>query len=130
MNGDYLNCDNKMMAVKVEHDACCSNDNNNDINVINNNEVDEIKSKFKFENNVKCKNKCFNLVDKWINKAIVRVPTGDNWHNIIQREIALLKVRYPFLTKKQLKGKALVKFGIPCFMGNIVRYLNILYFLF
>ncbi|XP_057340267.1 uncharacterized protein LOC130677511 [Microplitis mediator] len=114
MNGDYLNCNNKMMAVKVEPGACCSNDNNN-------NEVDEIKSKFKFKNNVKCNNKCFNLVDKWINKAIVRVPTGDNWHNIIQREIALLKVRYPFLTEKQLKGKALVKFGIPCFMGNIVR---------
>ncbi|KAH0558050.1 hypothetical protein KQX54_014081 [Cotesia glomerata] len=98
------------MAIKVEHDDVCYSEDANDV-----------KPRLKFNNYAKCGNKCFDIVDKWVNKAIVKVPTGDNWHNIIQREIALLKVRYPFLTEKQLKGKALVKFGIPCSMGNIIR---------
>ncbi|CAG5077045.1 Protein of unknown function [Cotesia congregata] len=91
-----LDFNKKLMAIKVEHDDVCYSEDANDV-----------KPRLKFNNYAKCGNKCFDVVDKWVNKAIVKVPTGDNWHNIIQREIALLKVRYPFLTEKQLKGKAL-----------------------
>ncbi|KAK0183130.1 hypothetical protein PV327_001200 [Microctonus hyperodae] len=90
------------------NDSDYSNGNKENINFLGKNEI-------------KCKNGCFNIVDKWIARVVVKVPTGNNWHNIITREIALLKVRYPFLTEQQLRGKALMKFGIPSMCGNIIR---------
>lgn len=69
----------------------------------------------------KCGGSSFGIVEKWCTKVRTKTYAGDNWNNIINREVALLKIKYPFLSEKQIRGKALQKFGIPNLMGDIVR---------
>lgn len=106
-------------SIKLEHD--------NDIDDVYHSYKAVGKRKTNKNNQIICQNKCFDVVDKWIAKVAAKVPSENyNWNSFIQREIALLKVRYGFLPERQLRGKVLVKFGIPSSMGNIVRYSPIL----
>ncbi|XP_044019448.1 uncharacterized protein LOC122859826 [Aphidius gifuensis] len=79
-----------------------------------------VKHENKLVQNIKCEKNCFGTVEKWC--KINQTPKNNATINtIILNEISLLKIKYPFLSDEQIRGKALVKYGIPCFMGDVVR---------
>lgn len=105
---------NCVQSVLLEHDY-------SDMFFHNNDEITINKVNMRLETDKKI-HTAFKTVDKWADSVTLRLPTGDDRKKIVDREITIHKVKYPFLPEQQIRGKVYEKFGIPTVMGGLMRY--------
>lgn len=92
----------------------------NFINNFNDNENIFIKQ----ENKNFCKTLEYLTMNKWSKKVLLSNPYYQSCENLskkIQTKISILKVAFPFLTERQIRGKALNACGLSSIMGELPR---------
>ncbi|XP_043269502.1 uncharacterized protein [Venturia canescens] len=105
---------NCAQSVLLEHDYSTMFCHNNDNSIENVHKVnDGIENDKKFHT-------AFKTVDKWADNVILRLSTDVDRKKIVDREITIHKVKYPFLPEQQIRGKVYKKFGIPTVMGSLL----------
>lgn len=68
-------------------------------------------------------------IDKWRTRVLFcgrTTNSGDgeeSWSKRIEKQVAVLRVAFPFLTERQIQGKAWQSCGLNSFMGGVPRCL-------
>jgi hypothetical protein len=64
-------------------------------------------------------NRDHNVVKTWEERLSRKIKETKDIMKRLEYEMAIMNVKYPFLTLSQRRGRALAKIKIPTFMGQI-----------